>query len=403
MTPSAAPGSPTPTPDAPGMNRHVVICAGESSGDALAAGLVRELSSLAPDVHYTGMGGARMREAGVTTRFDVSELAVVGLVDVLVQYPRLRRLFRSMCEHLDATRPDLLILVDYVEFNLRLAAHARQRGIRVMFYVSPQLWAWRSGRIRRIQRSVDAMAVLFPFETELYQAEGIPVRYVGNPLVDRVQPPDSPLTTRLGLSADTPVVGLLPGSRGGELRRHWPVLVEAARRLHAHEPGLRFAVALAPGVERERLEGIASADGLPLHFVSSETDTHGLMAESRLLLIASGTATLEAGLLQAPMLVFYRMGWLSHAVFSRLVRLDNIALVNIVAGERLVPEYLQRDASPERLAADAAALLDDPDRLRQMRERLAIIRERLGEGGADRRAAEMALELLEHGQLLEGS
>ncbi|WP_018173960.1 MULTISPECIES: lipid-A-disaccharide synthase [unclassified Thioalkalivibrio] len=381
------------------MRRHVVICAGESSGDALGAGLVRELAILEPEVRYSGMGGAQMRDAGVETLIDVEELAVVGLVDVLVNYPRLRRLFRRMGTHLEHNRPDLLVLVDYVEFNLRLAAHARRLGIPVLFYVSPQLWAWRSGRIRRIQQCVDAMAVLFPFETEIYERAGVPVRYVGNPLVDRVQEPTVPLAERIAVAEDERVIGLLPGSRSGELKRHWPLLVEAARRMHGKEPALRFVVALAPGVDPSRLDALAPRDGLPISFVSGEEGAHALMAGADLLLIASGTATLEAGLLQAPMLVFYRMGGFSHAVFSRLVRLENIALVNIVAGERLVPEYLQRQANPERLASDALDLLRHPERLGAMRESLASIRERLGDGGADRRIAEMARELLNEGRL----
>ncbi|WP_018864494.1 lipid-A-disaccharide synthase [Thioalkalivibrio sp. ARh3] len=383
------------------MQRHVVICAGESSGDALGAGLVRELAAIEPGLHYSGMGGAQMRAAGVETLIDVEELAVVGLVDVLVNYPRLRRLFRRMCAHLEKNRPDLLVLVDYVEFNLRLAAHARRLGIPVLFYVSPQLWAWRSGRIRRIQQCVDAMAVLFPFETDIYERAGIPVRYVGNPLVDRVHAPTLRLGERLNIADGERVIGLLPGSRGGELKRHWPLLVETARRIHREEPSLRFVVALAPGVDAPRLETLARHEDLPVAFVSGEDGTHALMADADLLLIASGTATLEAGLLQAPMMVFYRMGSLSHAVFSRLVRLENIALVNIVAGERLVPEYLQRAASPERLATDALALLRHPERLGAMRESLSRVRERLGEGGADRRIAEMARELLNQGRLVE--
>ncbi|WP_038050986.1 lipid-A-disaccharide synthase [Thioalkalivibrio sp. ALJ1] len=382
------------------MTQHVVICAGESSGDALGAGLVHKLSDLEPGLRYTGMGGTQMRAAGVETLIDVEELAVVGLVDVLINYPRLRGLFRHMCAHLEATRPDLLVLVDYVEFNLRLAEKARRLGIRVLFYVSPQLWAWRPGRIKRIKRSVDAMAVLFPFETELYETEDIPVRYVGNPLVDRVKPTAPPIRERLGLASQTRLVGLLPGSRSGELKRHWPLLVATARRLRISHPDVAFVVSLAPGVTSKRLTALAEPDGLPLHSVNGDDATHSLMAGANLLLIASGTATLEAGLLRAPMLVFYRMGALSHAVFSRLVRLKNIALVNIVGGDRLVPEYLQSEASAERLATDAERLLDQPEALEAMRERLTRVRERLGDGGADRRVAEMALELLHHGHLL---
>ena len=379
---------------------HIVVCAGETSGDNLAAGMIRAAHALRPDITFTGMGGEQMRAAGTETLIDVSELAVMGLWEVITQYPRLRGLLRRMQRHLEATRPDLLVLVDYVEFNLRLGAHARSLGIPVLFYVSPQIWAWRRERIHRIKRSVDAMAVLFPFERAIYEEHGIPVRYVGNPLVDQVAAGHRDLRAELGLAPDQRLIGLLPGSRSGEIRRHWPVLVETARCLQTHRQDLHFVVPLASGVTDRMLDDVAPRAGLPMTLLTGGR-AHDVMACSDLLLISSGTATLEAGLLQAPMIVIYRMAPLSYALFSRLVQVPHIALVNIVAGKRLVPERLQRDANPKALCTEARSWLDDPEELSRIRESLGQVREKLGSGGADQRIAAAVLEMLESGRLAE--
>lgn len=378
---------------------HIVVCAGETSGDNLAAGMMRSLRERRPELRFTGMGGEAMRAAGAETLIDVSELAVMGLWEVITQYPRLRGLLRNMQRHLEETRPALLVLVDYVEFNLRLGAHARRLGIPVLFYVSPQIWAWRKKRIHRIKRSVDAMAVLFPFETRVYEEHGIPVRYVGNPLVDQMETPLRDLRAELGLPADTQVLGLLPGSRRGEIQRHWPLLVATARCLQQEHGRLHFLVPLAPGFRRETLEALAPSAGLPMTLLTGPDRAREVMAASDLLLISSGTATLEAALLQTPMIVIYRMAPLSYALFSRLVRVPHVALANIVGGGPLVPERLQRAANPEALCREALGLLRDPAQLAAMRASLGQVRKRLGPGGADRRTADAVLELLDTGRL----
>ncbi|TVP80558.1 lipid-A-disaccharide synthase [Thioalkalivibrio sp.] len=378
---------------------HIVVCAGETSGDNLAAGMIRAAHALRPDITFTGMGGEQMRAAGTETLIDVSELAVMGLWEVITQYPRLRGLLRRMQRHLEATRPNLLVLVDYVEFNLRLGAHARSLGIPVLFYVSPQIWAWRQQRIHRIKRSVDAMAVLFPFERAIYEEHGVPVRYVGNPLVDQVAAGDHDLRAELGLAPGQRLIGLLPGSRSGEIRRHWPVLVGTARCLRAQRQDLHFVVPLASGMTEQMLDDVAPRDGLPLTVLTGRGRARDVMACSDLLLISSGTATLEAGLLQAPMIVIYRMAPLSYTLFSYLVRVPHIALVNIVAGKRLVPERLQGAANPEALCAEALNWLDHPEELDRIRESLGQVREKLGAGGADQRIAAAVLEMLDSGRL----
>jgi lipid-A-disaccharide synthase len=381
--------------------KHIVVCAGEPSGDNLAAGLIRAVNAERPGLRFTGMGGEQMRDAGADTLIDVSELAVMGLWDVITQYPRLRGLLQRMQRHLEETRPDLLILVDYVEFNLRLGAHARSLGIPVLFYVSPQIWAWRPKRIHRIKRSVDAMAVLFPFERQIYEDHGIPVRYVGNPLVDEVRPPDRDLRMELGLARGQRVIGLLPGSRSGEIRRHWPLLVATARCLHRRFPDLHFVVAPAAGVTAGTLDALASRDDLPITVLGGSRRAQTVMAASELLLISSGTATLEAALLQTPMIVIYRMAPVTYALFSRLVKVPHIALVNIVAGRRLVPERLQGAANAESLCVEAARWLEQPEELARIRESLGQVRERLGPGGADRRVASALLEMLDSGRLAD--
>ncbi len=396
--PAPAGGTVTTQPESMAQAR-VVICAGEASGDNLGAGLIHAVRQRQADVTFTGMGGARMRAAGVQTLIDVSELAVMGLWEVVVQYPRLRRLLKRMQHHLEATRPDLLILVDYVEFNLRLGAYARRLGIPVLFYVSPQIWAWRERRIHRIKRCVDAMAVLFPFEQAVYERHGVPVRYVGNPLVDRIQRSDRDLRAELGLDPERRLIGLLPGSRSGELKRHWPLLVATARCLHARRPDLHFVVPLACGVHADTLTALAPCDGLPVTLIDGAEGAASVMAASDLLLISSGTATLEAALLQTPMIVIYRVAPLSYALFSRLVRIPHIALVNIVAGRRLVPERIQDAAEPRALCREALDWLEHPDKLQAIRDSLAQVRERLGSGGADQRVAAMVLEMPAPGRL----
>jgi len=384
---------------APGLSADssrvsVVICAGETSGDRLAAGLVRAALQKRSDLCFTGMGGPRMREVGVTTLIDVKDLAVVGIWEAIQQYPRLRRLLHRMQTHIELLRPRLLILVDYVEFNLRLAAFAKRLGIPVLFYVSPQIWAWRPQRVHRIKRSIDAMAVLFPFETAIYEQHSVPVRYVGNPILDAASLPTRDLPTAVPLPSAARRIGLLPGSRNGEITRHWPLLVATAARLHAADPALQFLVPLAPGISREQLRACADWPDLPIIVLEEPFTARDVMACSDLLLICSGTATLEAALLQTPMLVLYRTSWLTYALGTRLVKLQHIALANIVAGRGIVPEYLQDRATAPIIADAAMRLLQDARALATMRTELAEVRARLGPPGADQRVAAMALEML---------
>lgn len=380
--------------------RHVVVVAGEASGDQHAADLVRELRGMDPAIRFSGMGGQAMRAAGVDLVVDSTELAVVGFVEVLARYGQIRRALNQLKGHLEKTRPDLLVLVDYVEFNLRLAKAAKALGIKVLFYVSPQVWAWRPHRIQKIGAVIDAMAVLFPFEEDVYRRNGIPVRYVGNPVVDQVRVAGSQMQLRemLGLDLSRPVLGLFPGSRASEIRRHWPVMLAACEQIVKVLPQVQLVAGVARGVNVQSQLMPLVSKAFELRFV--EGRSHELMAASDALLISSGTATLEAGLLQVPMAILYRVSPLSYAILKRFILVPDIGLVNIVAGERIAQEFVQDRATPAALSAECIRLLTDREYRLQMHERLAVVKEKLGEGGGSRRVAEMARELLDTGAII---
>ncbi|WP_338018763.1 lipid-A-disaccharide synthase [Ectothiorhodospira mobilis] len=380
--------------------RHIMVVAGEASGDQHAAEMVRALERLRPGNRYSGMGCDALAAAGMERIVDARDLAVVGLWEVLAHYRDIRRALDTLKARLRADPPDLLVLVDYVEFNLRLARTAKALGIPVLFYVSPQVWAWRARRVRRIGEVIDAMAVLFPFETEFYQRHGIPVRYVGNPLVDTVRPGAPPEVIRqdLDLDPEAQVVGLLPGSRRGELRRHLPVMMQTCRWLRQRHPRVQFVLPLAPGVNVERDVTPHLDPQLGIRQVTGRT--HDVLAASHALIIASGTATLEAALMGTPMAILYRVSPLTYAVLKRMLLIRDIGLANIVAGERVVQEFVQSRARPEAIGAEVERLLTDPDYHQRICRGLARVRARLGDGGASENVARMALELMDHGRLL---
>lgn len=383
----------------PERARHVVVVAGEPSGDAHAADFVEALSALTPSVRFSGMGSSHMRQAGVELIVDSTKLAVVGLVEVLGKYGEIRTALSKMKSHLAAAKPDLLVLVDYVEFNLRLARAAKKMGIKVLFYVSPQVWAWRPKRIKRIGESIDAIAVLFPFEEALYRRHGIPVRYVGNPLVDQVPRPRaaSELRRELGLAEERPLVGLFPGSRSGEIRRHLPVMIKACEQLGSRMPDLQLAMAVAGSIDTPTEITPLIPKNLDVKLISGKS--HDVMAASDALMISSGTATLEAGLLGVPMAIMYRVAPVTYAILKRFILIPDIGLVNIVAGERVVQEFVQAQATPAAISAEIEKLLTNRVYAGQVRAKLQGVREKLGAGGVSERVAAMAQELMDTGRI----
>jgi lipid-A-disaccharide synthase len=374
---------------------RILIVAGEASGDLHAANVVQELLRRAPHLTVEGIGGDRMRQAGVRLHAYAGDLAVVGLVEVAYKLSALLRAYRSMVRLLRERRHDLLILVDFPDFNLLLASRAFRLGIPVLYFISPQVWAWRTGRIRAIARHVRRLLVIFPFEEEFYRQRGIEVRYVGHPLLDRLSPPPAmdEARRRLELEHSATVVGLLPGSRIGELTRHLPLLLRATRRLMMDRPDLRVIIAAAEGLPLDLIGSYLKQEALSVRVVQGRT--HEVMAASDLILVASGTATLEAAIIGTPMVIVYRLALISWLLGRLLIKVPYIGMVNLVAGKSVVPELIQFEATPERVADEARALLESPERRRRMQEQLNEVRDRLGPPGAAARAAEAILEVLQ--------
>lgn len=364
-------------------HREILVVAGEASGDLHAARLVSELSRLEPDLGFFGLGGDEMRAAGVDTLAHSSEISVVGITEALRILKRARQIFAGLLREVDRRRPAAAVLVDFPEFNLRLARELKKRGIAILYYISPQIWAWRRGRIKTIARLVDRMLVLFPFEADFYRRHGVDVVHVGHPLVDEV--PALASVWERGEPNDGPYrLALLPGSRVSEVEALLPVMLEAVRQLGAELP-IEVRLIRAPTIPQELLEEEIDLAGLPVRIISE--DRFATVADSHLALCASGTATLEVGLLGTPIVMLYRLGRWTWLLARLLVRLPYVSLVNLVLGRRVIPELLQRAAHPERIAAEAERILLDERRRDAMRAGLAELRSRLGEGGASRRAA----------------
>ena len=369
----------------------LLVVAGEASGDLHAARLIAELRRERPDVAPFGLGGDELAAVGVERLADSREVAVVGITEVLRVLPRARQVYRALLAESDRRRPAAALLVDFPEFNLRLARQLERRGVPVAYYVSPQVWAWRRGRVRTIARVVHRMLVLFPFEAAFYRGHGVHVEHVGHPLVDEV--PELPQAWDRPHGAGGPFrVVLLPGSRHSEVAALLPGMLEAAAAM-ARDVPVELTLVRARTVETAQLAPLLAASTLPVRVVESE-ERFATIADSHLALCASGTATLEVGLLRTPLLVLYRLHRWSYWLGRLLVRLPWFSLVNLVLCEKAVPELLQHDAHPERVAAEGLRLLRDEAVREAMRSRLAALRGRLGKGGASRRAALAVADLL---------
>jgi len=369
--------------------KELLVVAGEASGDLHGARLVSELRRLVPGLVTFGLGGDELKAAGLEPVAHSSEVAVVGITEVLRLLPRIKQVFAELLSEVDRRRPDAAVLIDFPDFNLRLARELEKRGLRVIYYISPQVWAWRKGRVRTIAKLVDRMLVLFPFEVDFYRRHDVEVVHVGHPLVDEV--PQLPQAWERG-EPDGPFrVALLPGSRLSEVEALLPTMLQAVRRLAADLP-IAVSLIKAPTVPRELLEEQVELAGLPVRIVAE--DRFASIADSHLALCASGTATLEVGLLGTPMIVLYRLGFWTYSLARALVRLPSISLVNLVLGRPVVPELLQGNANPERIAAEAERVLLEDDVRIEMRKGLAELRGKLGEGGASGRAAKEVAAVL---------
>lgn len=366
----------------------MLLLAGEVSGDVYGAGLAAALRRRHPEVSIAGIGGPMMRAAGVNLLAGLDRLAVMGFAEVLPRLPYFWWLERRLTRLVEAGDVRLVVLVDYPGFNLRIARVAHRRGVPVLYYVAPQVWAWRSERTKTIARVADRVAAILPFEVDFLTAHGANATFVGHPLLDAEVDPVPDRTTycaRWGLDERRPILALLPGSRHQELRRHLGLFAEAARRVVAERPDVAPVIARAPGLPAGACEG----EGLPV-----VDDARALLSHARAALVKSGTGTLEAALLRTPMVVAYRTSGLTWAMARRLVRVPHVALPNLIAGARVVPELLQEDATPAGLAREVMTLLDDGEsRVAQLRA-FESVRASLGSAGVAERVADLAVELL---------
>ncbi len=368
----------------PGAARLLVSC-GEASGDLYASELVRHLHLRGSPFEAFGLGGDRLQEQGVRLVAHTRDLAVVGLVEVLRHLRRLRGVFRSVLDEVDRERPALAVLVDYPDFNLRLAKELRRRAVPVVYYVSPQVWAWRRGRLRAIRETVDHMIVIFPFEEALYREAGVDVTFVGHPLVDIVRPASdrTAFLASCGLDAARPVLAVLPGSRPQEVAHNLPPLAAALRLVVARRPDVQPALAVAPGLDSGLFDRLLN--DLPATRIAGQT--HSLMSCAVAGIVASGTATVEAALLGLPMVVVYRVSPLTYALGRPFVRVPHYAMTNLIADRAIVKELIQRHFQPETVAAEALRLMGDDAYRAQVTDGLCEVRARLGAPGASARAA----------------
>ena len=368
---------------------RVMISCGEPSGDLYAGALAAELRARVPSIEIVGLGGPRLQAAGATLSGHFTGLTVTGLTEVVAVLPRSWRMYRRLVSDARARPPDVFVAIDFSGFNFRLMAALRRLGIPAVYYVSPQVWAWRSHRIQTMKRLVDKVLVIFPFEASVYERAGVPVQFVGHPLVDlvRTEQPRTPFLSGLGLSPDARTVALLPGSRPNELQRIAPTMAESAAIIRARASGVQFVVARAPN-----LPDLLFAP-FPPDVAIVEGKTDDVLAASDVVITASGTATVQAALHGKPMVVVYRVSPLTYRLGKPFVKLDTYAMVNLVAGRRIVPELIQMDFTAERVAHEAIALLTDADRLARTRDALRDVCRRLGTPGASGRAADAILEV----------
>lgn len=370
-----------------------MLVAGEASGDLHGARLVKSLYQRDPGLEIFAVAGAGLKREGVKVLFDVDRLTGMGFTELAGNIRSLWQAYRRLQNFLREEKPDLLVLIDFPDFNLRLARRAKKLQIPVLYYISPQVWAWRKRRIRKISRWVDRMAVIFPFEVPLYQKEGLPVSFVGHPLLDVVHATEAREETlrQYGLEPSRQTIALLPGSRAREVTRHLPTMLEAADRLR-REMEVQFVLVRASTVESRIFETILDQAAAKVSI--AEGNTYNVLHACDLVWTASGTATLEAALMLRPMVILYRLAWLTYGLARLLVRVKHIGMVNIIAGEAVVPELIQSDVTAERIVHESRRLLKDPELREQVVKKLARVGERLGSPGASDRVADLALSMM---------
>jgi lipid-A-disaccharide synthase len=376
------------------LSPRLLLSCGEASGDLYAGALTRELRALDPSATIAGLGGPQLKAAGGTLLHDYRDITATGLIEPLAKLPRLVDVRRRLVDAARANPPDALVAIDFSGFNLRLAPAIKALGVPIIYYVSPQIWAWRRRRLDTIKAIADRVLVIFPFEEQIYRDAGVPVEFVGHPMIDLAKPstPRPEFLASLGLAPAAPTVAILPGSRTSEVSRILPVLVESAAAIRAAVPDAQFVVARAPRLENALFDPVRAAASN--HFAIVDGDTDSVLAAADVALTASGTATVQTALHDTPMVIVYRVSALSYHLLRRLVTVDAIGMVNLIAGRHIVPELVQDEFTPPAVAREAVSMLTDRARAASIRVELARVREKLGGPGASRRAAEAILRVV---------
>lgn len=373
--------------------KQILIIAGEASGDLLGAHLAKSLKSLDPQLKLAGMGGKKMCEAGIDVFIDAKKLAVVGILEIISQLGYILRARHCLKNRFKNERPDLVIFIDYPGFNLHMAKKAKKAGIKVLYYVSPQIWAWRYGRIKKIKKYVDHMAVLFPFEEKLYKRENIPVSLVGHPLIDIAVPSLSreQVHQKFGLSEEKPIIGLFSGSRSQEVSRLLPIMTSATRLIKKRIPNAQLVLPLAPNFSPQDVRNYLFPE-----IKIIEDNTYNILSVCDVAIAVSGTVTLEIALYQIPFVILYKVTPLTYWLGKRLIQVPFIGLSNLVAEERITPEFIQHQATPQAISNEICLLLKDLTYRRSYLNKLKLLRAKLGGGGASLKTARLALKILAH-------
>lgn len=387
-------GATETTPSGTPVPCRVMIVAGEASGDIYGADLVQKALLLDPGLEFFGIGGNLMREAGVETLVDSADIAVMGLVEVLKHFGVISSAFLRLKKILREDPPELLILIDYPGFNIRLAKAAKKAGVKVLYYISPKVWAWKAGRIKTIAANISHMAVIFPFEIPLYEKEGAPVTFVGHPMLDLVNVTMSQreAAASFGLDPSRKIIGIFPGSRRSEIERILPAIVSAAELLQKEYPEVQFVLPLASTLSEEDILPHLKRSGISATITRQRI--HDLIRACDAIISVSGTVTLEIALIGTPMVIIYKLAPFTYQIARRVVKIEHIGLCNIVAGRSLVKELIQEQANPEAIAAEVVKIITDDAYRTAMKADLATIRNKLGGGGAAQRTASLAFDLI---------
>lgn len=377
-----------------GRAKRIMIVAGEASGDLHGGNLVREMLRIDPTLCFYGTGGKKLKEAGVDLMADSADMAVVGLTEVFSKLGTIRKVMAALKASIKEDKPDLLILIDYPDFNLSLAASAKKHGVKVFYYISPQVWAWRKGRISVIKKNVDKMAVILPFEVPFYGEAGVDATFVGHPLLDEVKTrySRSEALRHFGLREGVTTVGILPGSRQSEIVRHLPEMLKAAEIIEKKMPPVQFIMPLVETLDMTTVSNMVRQCAVEVKVVCDAV--YDVIRCTDMAMVASGTATLETALMETPMVIIYKVSAPSYYVGKMVINVKHIGLANIIAGKTVVPELIQDDATGERIAAEVMNILTNKARLEEIKSDLVEIKNKLGSPGAAARAARLAYDML---------